>query len=255
MLLCQAVNMFSWCSLVRHFEIYRDCQPQGAIRGTAAFATLYFHLLLRIAVRANIYFRKSFPFFPLSPCICRAFLFSLPIYKATLYGSCISTGGTPCCTHIIWSGGIRARRPEITLSKRHTHTFTEIHICLLRSSPRSFIFYSKVLSRNKKNWTIQSEWSDGEEGGLCVCVCRWWWCWRRICKLIVFSLRFACCWQGGGPLITFLVVFTNVSFIKLQQPQERHHHPSAKVEVIIALNHLTAYLFGRLSQADRGQTL
>ena len=55
-------------------------------------------------------------------------------------------------------------------------------------------------------------------------------------------------WQGSS-LITFVVVFTNVSFIKRQQPGERHH-PAAKVEVIINLNHLTAYLFGRLSQAQ-----
>ena len=58
----------------------------------------------------------------------------------------------------------------------------------------------------------------------------------------------------GGSLIMFLAVFTNVSFIKHQQPLESHH-PSAKVEVIIALNHLTVYLFGRLSQAEGGQLL
>lgn len=52
----------------------------------------------------------------------------------------------------------------------------------------------------------------------------------------------------------FLVVFTNVSFIKRQQPWEPHH-PSAKVEVIIALNHLSVYLFGWLSQAEGGQPL
>lgn len=255
MLLCQAVNMFSWCSLVRHFEIYRDCQPQGAIRGTAAFATLYFHLLLRIAVRANIYFRKSFPFPPFHPASVEL-SFSHCLYIKPLCMDRAYLQAAHLAVHI--SFGLVASEPEDrnhTLKKTHTHTFTEIHICLLRSSPRSFIFYSKVLSRNKKNWTIQSEWSDGEEGGLCVCVCRWWWCEDAFANSSFFLSALPAVGRVGGPLITFLVVFTNVSFIKLQQPQERHHHPSAKVEVIIALNHLTAYLFGRLSQADRGQTL
>lgn len=60
------------------------------------------------------------------------------------------------------------------------------------------------------------------------------------------------CHQQGGSLIMFSVVFTNVSFIKHQQPQQRPH-PSAKVEVIITLNHPTAHLFGCLSQAEGGR--
>lgn len=68
-----------------------------------------------------------------------------------------------------------------------------------------------------------------------------------------FPLLFACCLQEGS-LIMFLVVFTNVSFIK-RQPAHKRHHPSAKVEVIIALNHLTVYLFGWLSAAEGGQPL
>lgn len=70
---------------------------------------------------------------------------------------------------------------------------------------------------------------------------------------LFFSLLSVCCRQGGS-LIMFLVVFTNVSFIKRQQPREPHH-PSAKVEVIIALNHLSVYLFGWLSQGEGGQPL
>lgn len=117
---------------------------------------------------------------------------------------------------------------------------TLIHICLLRSPFLSFIFYSKVLSRSKR--IGQSSQSDKREGRV-VCACGW--CSRHICVLIFFSLLFACCQQGAS-LTMFLVVFTNVSFIKRQPPRERHH-PSAKVEVIIALNHLTVYLFGWLS--------
>lgn len=254
MLLCQAVNMFSWCSLVRHFEIYRDCQPQGAIRGTAAFATLYFHLLLRIAVRANIYFRKSFPFPPLSPCICRAFLFSLPIYKATLYGSCISTGGTPCCTHIIWSGGIRARRQK-SHSQKDTHTHSQRYIFASWGLlPVLSSFIQKCWAGIKRiGQSSQNEVTERKVVSACVSVGG-----DGAEDAFANSSFFLSALPAvgrGGPLITFLVVFTNVSFIKLQQPQERHHHPSTKVEVIIALNHLTAYLFGRLSQADKGQTL
>lgn len=85
---------------------------------------------------------------------------------------------------------------------------------------------------------------------MCTCVCGWW-CWGHICVLIFFSLLLACSRQGGS-LIMFLVVFTNVSFIKHQQPWERQH-PSAKVEVIIALNHLAVYLCGWLSEAKGGR--
>lgn len=95
-----------------------------------------------------------------SPRICSAL--SHCLHKATLYGLCISAGGTPCYTHIIWSSGNRPRRQK----KSHMHT--QIHICLLRSPFLPFIFYSKVISRNKKIW--QSSQSDKKEGR-CVCVC------------------------------------------------------------------------------------
>lgn len=89
-------------------------------------------------------------------------------------------------------------------------------------------------------------------GGVCVCVCGWQGWRRRICVLIFSFSLLSVCHQQGGSLIMFLVVFTNVSFIKLQHPQERHH-PSSKVEVIITLNHLAGYLFAWLSWADGGR--
>lgn len=103
-------------------------------------------------------------------------LFSPPIWsalsrclhKTTLYGLCMSAGGTPCYTHIIWSSGNTPARHK----KSRMHTL--IHICLPRSLPLSFIFYSKVISGNKK--IGQSSRSDKREGRrtrdwMCVCGC------------------------------------------------------------------------------------
>lgn len=134
----------------------------------------------------------------------------------------------------------------------HTDTHTQIHICLLRSPLPSFIFYSKALWRSER--IGQSSVSDEQESKpVCVFMTVGGGGWQRgICVLIFSFFLLSVCHQQGGSLIMFLVVFTNVSFIKLQHPQGRHH-PSSKVEVIITLNHLAGYLFAWLSWADGGQ--
>lgn len=168
----------------------------------------------------------------------------MPIqYKATLYGLRISAGGTPCRTHIIWSGGDGPGRQK---SRMHT----QIHVCLLRSPSLCHIFYSEVTTSS--NRIGQSSQGYAREGRA-VCV--------RVCvgdgaedtfAYSSFFLSSSPAVGRGGSLIMFLVVFTNVSFIKHQQPWERQH-PSAKVEVIIALNHLAVYLCGWLSEAKGGR--
>lgn len=66
------------------------------------------------------------------------------------------------------SFGLVATAPEDGRNHTGTHPHTLIHICLLRSPLLSFIFYSKVLSRNKR--IGQSSQSDEREGKV-VCVC------------------------------------------------------------------------------------
>lgn len=105
------------------------------------------------------------------------------LHKTTLYGLCMSGGGTPCYTHIIWSSGNTPARHK----KSRMHTL--IHICLPRSLLLSFIFYSKVISGNKK--IGQSSQSDKREGrrarvNVCLCVCAVK-DWGRICVLTRFS--------------------------------------------------------------------
>lgn len=146
------------------------------------------------------------------------------------------------------SFGLVATDPE-----DRNHTLTEAH----RETRRyifaswgplfSFIFYSKALRRNKRNGRSEEQLKQT----VCVCLNLWE---AVMLKTHLRTHLFSCSPYrllsavGGWSLIMFLVVFTNVSFIKFQQPPERHH-PSAKV--IIALNHLTAYLFGWLSGRRR----